>query len=268
MSELIITQENFHSFVEPPPGFTKGLILRDWEKFPVGSVEGMPEYGETFRDESLIPRAEWPDLIADMERKKERLSDLCIYEGIKTKDQNGTNFCHANSPALAVEILRAVMGLPYIELSPGFLGSIVTNGRNVGAWIIDDLKASREHGFAPISMVPANFVGLDFRSGAREEAKKYKVEEWIDFPRARDGKAFDRLMTCLFRRLPVCTAHNWWSHAVTALDPVMKGKEFGARFRNSWGKNYGTDGYFVMMEAKATPDEAYAPRVATVGVRS
>jgi hypothetical protein len=267
VSELIITDDNFRSHVEPPPGFTKGLILRDWEKFPVGSVEGIQEYGDVFRDESLIPRKEWPDLIADMEREKSRLSDIAIFAGIKTKDQNGTNFCHANSPALAVEILRAVQGLEYVELSPGFLGSLVTGGRNVGAWIIDDLKAAREHGFAPASMVPMNFVGLDFRAGAREEAKKYKVEEWIDFPRARDGKAFDRLMTALFRRIPVCTAHNWWSHAVTAFDPVYKNGQFGVRFRNSWGKNYGTDGYFVMMEGKATPDEAYAPRVATVGVR-
>ena len=46
MSELIITRENFHSFVEPPPGFTKGLILRDWEKFRSAAWKACRVWGD------------------------------------------------------------------------------------------------------------------------------------------------------------------------------------------------------------------------------
>lgn len=262
MSELIITDENYLSHVNPPDGMSTGLLERDWDRMPVGASPVATEYVE-----DLIPRAEWPDLIADMERTRSRLSDVMEDAGIPSLDQNGTNFCHANSPALATMLIRAVQGLPLVLLSPGFLGSIVTNGRNVGAWILDDIEKAAVHGFAPQSLVPANFVGLNFHKDARAEAKKYVIEEWWDFPRNRDGKSFDRMMTSLFRRVPVCTAHNWWSHAVTALDPVYKDGKFGARFRNSWGRSYGTNGYFVMMEGKGTPDEAYAPRVVTVSRR-
>ena len=201
-----------------------------------------------------------------MERKKERLSDLCIYEGIKTKDQNGTNFCHANSPALAVEILRAVMGCRTSNCRrvPGVHRDERPQRR---AWIIDDLKASREHGFAPISMVPANFVGWTSGPVLAKRRRKYKVEEWIDFLAPATERPLTDLMTCLFRRLPVCTAHNWWSHAVTALDPVMKGKEFsplpqlmGQELRHRWLLCYdGSEGH---------PGRGLCPRVATVGVRS
>lgn len=261
MAELIINDDNYLSHVTPPEGMSTGLILRDWDQMPVGSSAVA---SQVISNEDLIPREEWPDLIADMERSKSRLSDIAKYYGIRVKNQAQTNFCHANSPALIVEVMRAVAGQPYIALSPAFNANIVTGGRNVGAFILHNLEAASEHGFAPESLVPPNFVGLNFHPQARGEAKKYRIEEWYDFPRNRDGKAFDRMMTCLLRRIPVATAHNWWRHAVSAFDPFYKNGKFGARFRNSWGPSYGEDGWFVMMEGKGTPDEAYAPRVATV----
>lgn len=257
MSDLIINDNNYLRFVEPPsPEFSKGLIPRDWAQMEYGSFE----YAAKF-DIPLIDRDEWPDRIADMERTKTRLSDIIDAAGIPSLDQNGTNFCHANSPALAVMAIRAVQGQPFVLLSPGHLGSIVVGGRNAGAYILDDLKKVVSHGIASQEFVPANYVGLKFKQGTEQNALLHRVTEWWDMP--RDDKRFDRMMTLLFHRIPVCTGHNWWRHAVTALDPVMAGKKFGARFRNSWGARYGTNGYFIMEEGKGTPDEAYAPRSVT-----
>lgn len=254
MAELIITNDNYLSFVEPPSAeFSKGLIPRDWSQM----LYGAEEFAAPF-DIPLIDRDEWPDRIADMERTKTRLSDIIDAAGIPSLDQNGTNFCHANSPALAVMAIRAVQGQEFVLLSPGHLGSIVVGGRNAGAYILDDLKALVKHGIASQEFVPANYVGLKFKPGTAENALLHRCTEWWDFP--RDGKAFDRMMTCLFLRIPVCTGHSWWRHAVTGIDPVMVGRKFGARFRNSWGARYGTNGYFIMEEGKGTPDEAYAPR--------
>ena len=72
------------------------------------------------------------------------------------------------------------------------------------------------------------------------------------------------MMTLLLCRIPVCVAYNWWGHAVTMTDPVLLGDgRFGARGRNSWGSQYGANGFFVVEEYYATPDEAYALRSIT-----
>lgn len=248
MPELIINDGNYlqhHTFEDR----SRGLIPRQ---------EGQElVYGErpTF---PLIPREEWPDLISTMERDKSRLSDVCREHNIPCFDQNGTNYCHANSPALAIMILRAAQGQPYVHLSPGSIGGPVTGFRNAGAWIGDDLDHIVEHGCASVDYVPANQVSRDgWAPGAEENSLQHRVNEWWDLPR----RSFDHMMTLLFLRVPVCTGHNWWRHAVTALDPVMiRPGKFGARFRNSWGPGYGDDGFFVMEEGKGTPDEHYAPR--------
>jgi hypothetical protein len=248
MPELIINDTNYlqhHTFEDR----SRGLIPR--------KPSDKMEYGEA-ADFDLIPRAEWPDRIADMEREKSRLTDICKSDDIPCLDQNGTNYCHANSPALAIMILRAVQGQPFVHLSPGSIGGPVTGFRNAGAWIGDDLDHIVKHGCASIDYVPANQVTRDgWKEGAEENALQHRVNEWWDLPR----RSFDHMMTLLFLRIPVCTGHNWWRHAVTALDPVMVGRnKFGARFRNSWGPRYGDNGFFIMEEGKGTPDEHYAPR--------
>ena len=53
---------------------------------------------------------------------------------------------------------------------------------------------------------------------------------------------------------------NWWGHAIYYLDLVeMSPGRFGVLARNSWGAGYGDDGYFILEESRATPDEQYMP---------
>lgn len=262
MSELIITDDNYLNHVDfRDKG--RGHIPRDWEQAPYGTQE---EYMKPVSIK-LIPRDAWPDLIRDKERTKTRLSDIFKDSGIKIKDQQQTNYCHANSPASAIEILRAVQGQPYVELSPGSIGGPVTGFTNRGAWIGNNLKHITIKGAASTDFVPLNQISRSgWKPGAEENALLHIVDEWVEVPRQL---AFDYVMTLVLSDFPVCTAHNWWSHAVTALDGVMdkSGKKFGTRDINSWGTDYGDNGFFILMEGKGTPDEAYAPmstRISTV----
>jgi hypothetical protein len=254
MSELIINDDNYNSFITFEDR-GRGMIERRWDLVP----EGKFEYAAAVPIR-LIPRSEWPDRIRQMERDKSRLSDIFKDSKIKVKDQQQTNYCHANSPATAMEIIREVQGQPYVELSPGSIGGPVTNYRNAGAWIGDNLKHIYTKGVASTAFVPLNQISRSgWKPGADENAAEHICTEWVEIPRGRIS--FDYVMTLVLSRIPVCTAHNWWRHAVTALDPFMSpdGRSFGTRDVNSWGERYGDGGFFVLMEGKGTPDEAYSP---------
>lgn len=252
MTEPIINDTNFNSFITFEDR-GRGHVPRD------PSIMSS-EFTEAAQSIKLIPRSEWADRIREMERDKSRLSDIFKDSGLKVKDQGQTNYCHANSPCTAVELLRAVQGQPYAELSPGSVGGPVTGYRNAGANIMADLRHIVSKGIATTEFVPLNQISRSgWRPGADENSLLHRVPEWVELPRGR--QMFDYTMTLLLSRIPVCTAHYWWSHAVTALDPIMSsnGREFGTRDLNSWGERYGEQGFFVLMEGKGTPDEAYAP---------
>lgn len=238
----------------------KGLLARDFAATPHGALSFAPAFSIP-----KIPRAEWPDRIADMERTKSRLSDLC--RDIPILDQGQVGYCHAFSCCLGVMAMRAAQGLPYVELSASSIGGPVTGFRNAGAYIFDDLRHSCEFGVASTAVYPMLTTANHWTAEAKADAAKHRVTEWWD-GKPRD---FDQMMTCLLSRIPVCVGLNWWGHAVTYLDPVYKNGRFGVLGRNSWGSgwSYGgaPAGQFIFFEGygrnMATPDEWYAPRQIT-----
>lgn len=213
---------------------------------------------------TVIPRNEWSSRIRDLNDAKASLKHISDDQGIESLDQNGTNYCHANSATNGVIYTRCIQGESYVKLSPGSVGGPVTNYTNSGANIESDLRQIVDHGVAPISMVPANQISRHgWAAGAEQEALKYRITDWWDMMTRQEGGMFDRCATLLLQNIPVCVGYNWWSHAVTliALVEISSGK-YGFLFRNSWGASYGDNGFAVLAEGKGTPDDAYAPRQA------
>ena len=212
----------------------------------------------------VIPRNAWPDLIADLERTKSRLSDICDQANIPCLDQNGTNYCHANSPAYAIMIDRAKMNQPFKHMSPASIAGPITNYQNEGAWIGQDLEQISKVGCATIDYVPANAVGRKyFKDGWEKNAELHKVTSWTE---VQGPQMFDKVMTLLLNKFPVCVGYNWWGHAVTLLDPVYipNTRSFGVRIQNSWGLSWGENGRAVLQEGKGTPNEAYTVEITMV----
>jgi len=244
------------------PQYAKGFIPRDYAAFPKGALS----FAKPF-DLPLIPRAEWPDRIADMTREKSRLSDICDAAGIPVLNQGQVGYCHAFSPCFAVMAQRAAQGLPFELLSASSIGGPVTGFRNAGAYIFDDLEHCTKYGVASVDVYPMLTTENKWTPAAQQSAALSKVTEWMEGA----NRNFDQMMTCLLCRIPVCVGLNWWGHAVTYIDPIFSGAQFGIEGPNSWSESwsYGgaRPGWFRFFEGygqyKATPDEWYAPRQIT-----
>lgn len=252
--DTIIGDDNYQDYMEAPTGFSKGMMERTapFGSLPFAAASTMPK----------IPRSEWSDRIKRMESEQSRLSDLVRGVGMKSLDQNGTNFCWANGPVNCVRIIRCVNNLPFVDLSPASVACPINGFVNQGGWGTEALKYIVEHGIVPVSLWPPNAIDRQYDNAeSKESREKFKVTEWDDLP-PRD---FDLLMTYLFNRIPVAIGLNWWRHEVTALDPVETSPGvFGVRIWNSWSDDWpsaGAGGMSVLTQSKATPDDAVAPRV-------
>lgn len=242
-------------FIPPtPPGQSRGRIPRSYKQVPRGALPGA-----TVFDLPIIPKSEWPDRIADMERTKSRLSNVLLDAGIPSLNQNGTNYCWCNGVVGAVQCIRAVQGEPYVQLSPASVAAPIKNYSNEGGWGGEALEYIVKNGVAAASLWPPNAISKQYKTAECDaNAAQHKVTKWYEL----DSRNFDQLATCLLLRLPVPIGLNWWGHEVFGCDLVLvSAGVFGVRIRNSWGDSYGEKGFAILSQSKATPDDAVCPYV-------
>jgi hypothetical protein len=202
----------------------------------------------------LIPRSEWPDRIRQKDAEKTWVKDTCAR--IPCMDQDGLNYCHAYGPVMAAMCHRLVQNQPHVMLSAESIGGPVTGWRNDGAWPEDDLQQMVKYGACPASMMdkPWSRTPSKWDEAWETERLKYRVVEWLDGQIER--KTFDAAMTMALQNLPGAAGFTWWGHEVAYClhaQDLGRGK-FAIGGRNSWGADYGEDGFFYLEEGKGTPD--------------
>ena len=239
----------------PPPGYSTGLIERDYSVCPVG-------YNSKPFDLPLIPESEWADRLSMQIAAKAQLSDIRKRGGpggkqIPATDQNQKGYCWAHSTTACMLLLRALQGEPFADLSAYAVACIIKGYRDQGGWCSQSLEFIASRGI-PTSQYWAqrSMSKVNDNAATWENAAKHKCTEWMDLePR---NKA--QLVTCLLLNIPVAIDLNWWGHSVCAMD-VVSLNPFRIRILNSWG-NWGDQGEGILEGNKAIHDGAICPRVA------
>lgn len=249
MSLLIIDDANAHEHIqererrmEPingqkPPGC-------QMRRAHYGTIPGIPKASSIIQP---IPRSLWPQLIAT--GKGTFLHDL-TRDKLPPHDQGSTNYCWAHGSVRAAEVTRVFEGQSPQILSAESVAVPITGGQNRGGYPEEALTQLIAYGAAEQSYWPLNDRNIHHAvDGWQANALNYRILQWVDVD------SFDMQMTLGLMRIPVAIGLGWWGHLVCQLDPVqLDNGQFGIGCDNSWGPDYGDNGYFILEESRATAD--------------
>ena len=241
-----------------PEGFGKGYVGRDYGAEPLGFAR--PQFPQEF----YVPSNEWIERIEDLDANKAQVIDHRWERGFKSLDQGSTNYCWCAGPTGGYHYLRAMAGLPHVDMSTAAVAAVVKNYRNVGAWAGDALQYMEKYGSVPQSLWPQAAIDRKYDTDqVRRTRDQYKVLESFDLP----DKSFHALVSSLLRGFPTTVGYQYWSHLVLAVGLTVHGSDpesdVGVIIQNSWSDNWKDRGTAVLMREKATPDEAIAMRQVT-----
>lgn len=244
-----------------PPGMGKGYVRRDYKSFPLGCYSPQGSFSRHF---PLIPRNEWADRVAEMERDAVIKSNLREPWGFRSLNQGKTNYCWAAAPTQTMHYARARAGLPHVQLSTASVAAPIKGYRNVGGWGSQAFEYAAKNGWAPADLWPEFAIErrYDIEESRRARQLYKPLEFWELTPRN-----FDELFTAMLMGFTVAIGLMWWGHEVTVVDPVVLGRnKWGGKIDNSWGQNYGVNGFAVLTEDRLLGDDIVALRTPTMHV--
>lgn len=259
--KLNINDQNWHQYAPGAGGYVdwgghRRFCSAKWGK-PNSTLPQLPQSFKLIPKEEVASRAKdlWQAEATLVHRFRKMNGDKSC-----TKDQDGLSYCHAFCTTSMTELARELQGEKYVELSPSFVGNIITGFTNSGAYIEDDMQCVIDYGISSVEFVPECSISRDWYNKNREatmaNAALHKLTGWTALGSSRDEYMAAKVWTCLLQGIPVVKAHNWWSHAISGL--FIDG-DFKWWDLNSWGHDYGDDGVFTQDLSKGTADAAWVP---------
>lgn len=257
---LLITKENREEMIDrhyqrlglPRTIANPGCVLpnHDLRRFPGYVGEGFPF--------SVLPRDRWLEIY---EANKGYFLGDRLRPILQPRDQGRTNFCWGHAAVRSLEALVAWQGFKYEPLSAESVCVPITHGINRGGAIADAFKHLILAGACRQRLWPLNNINVEcYTEQVKYDAASHRIFHFNAY------HTFDDVMTLAFQRLPTAIGLGWWGHAVCAFDPIYLDdyEEFdsikradcgwGLLINNSWGADWGDNGWAVLDEEHATPD--------------
>lgn len=289
--EIIVHDGNYQQFINPTVnGEVKrcGTIPRDFSTHPEGCYKWAAP--PTF---PLYPQSDWDKIIADKQAAKAELRDIILKGGpnggpIPPRDQGRRGYCWQHSGVSAMMVWRAIMNLPYADLSAYGPSCRDKNFRDEGGWGAQGVDNLMKWGCPTSATWPQKAVDRSLDNPTTwAEAANYKVTaQWADMSKAQYDRnlAFQQYCTLNLSGGPTVDDYNWQAHSVNGLD-VVSGRSmrnctrstdsgkllqladfdlvwgmnnpvtggYGRRIFNSWG-GWGDNGMGVYTGNQAIPD--------------
>ncbi len=99
---------------------------------------------------------------------------------------------------------------------------------------------------------PCSAMGGQLQTEAtRQEGLQYLVGEWVGCK----PRNLDQAVSLLLRGVPLAAGLNWGGHEVTLVDAIWMDGEVAIRFWNSWGSNWGDNGFGIVRGRKMLADD-------------
>lgn len=250
---LIIDNSNYKQYINPSPENGGGEKRFCSSRPSIFSTSNAP-----YKTSSLAPpRSEWKSII---DRRKERglgLINRLKRDKFKLLNQHSTNFCWAYAPTQAQMINAHLAGQEYKRLSADFVACQITNFQNIGGNAGDTVNFLQQHGTCETKYWPEGEISKRYLTPeAKINALSYKMPEWN-----RVSTNLDLITGRLFAGDITLVGYLWWQHEGTLVDIDYDKEGFLWGFANTWGEQWGNEGYAWLRESKARPDDAIIPLV-------
>ncbi len=208
-----------------PSGIEFGALPRTATCYGDGTF---PKWEDTFY---LLPRNKWQPV------------SLNRHVQIIYGQMDG--MCTSNGACETEMILRSFRGRPDNPvLSPEHLYSLHSRW-GTGSTLDENLKTLVDVGVCTRVQVPAAWPVV-LPDDWKAKAAKNRMLEFIDL-----NADFDAVATALQRGHPCLIGVNWpggGGHAIAATELARDGRGWVLRGPNSWGKDWGDDGFYTLTE--------------------
>lgn len=206
-------------------------------------------YGDNTKVTPMLTEAQWVN------------RNIPLYAPQTILDQGRTNMCNPFSCRYMIESMRRQMGLKPMSVSPGYIYGGINDGKDEGS-ALEDAMERVCRGYVSTEVVPEfAYNPQQWPGNVTEIAKqRYVTEKWL----CPTGK---HIMSALHFGFTVVVGMIWgegdepdqdgWladymqgnpagGHALCTIAPARKGKRFGFKTPNTWGKRWGINGWCVL----------------------
>jgi hypothetical protein len=182
---------------------------------------------------------------------------------VKIKNQGSYGACNGHAAASSLEDARYIAGLGYVPLSAWLVYADLCNGIDRGSSIAEALTLLQKSGTCDDALVPHGVINpRRINENARENAKRFKIEIGYRLQNFNDLCVAAQLRIPFNFSVPVNGGFNqldaegvpqnrsgWHNHAVSGGFAMKQGKSgWLIGMRNSWGEQWGNQGYCWIAE--------------------